>query len=208
MMPPVARLRRLPVPDCEPPYDEGDVPPPRPLRAKDGLQGTLALTFDLPNGLPAEPEVPPALRLAPSLDVRAANRRGDRNGPTRTWAGRLACAVVEVLAGERPATQLLRWTTDDVYDVVARRARRAGREGKLTAFGRPKPTVRSVRVCEPAEGVVEASAVVGRGDRFSAVALRLERIDGRWRCTALEMSWPPGEGLSAGQVSDREKELP
>jgi hypothetical protein len=209
MMPPVVQLRRLPVPDCEPPYDdESDVPPPRPLRAKDGIQGTLALAFDLPNGLPAEPEAPPALRLVPSLGVKAANRRGDRNDPTRTWAGRLACAVVEVLAGERPATQLLRWTTDEVYDVVARRARRAGRHGKLVAFGRHKPTVRSVRICEPAEGVVEACAVVGRGERFSAVALRLERVDGRWRCTALEMNWPPGEGLSAGQIGNCEGGLP
>jgi Family of unknown function (DUF6459) len=196
----VIQLRRLPVPQCEPPYDdESDTSPPYRVRAKDGIQGTLALAFDLPNGLPAEPEAPPDLRLVPSLDARPANRRSDRNGEARAWAGQLARAVVEVLAGERPATQLLRWTTDEVYHVVARRARRAGRSGELAVAGNPKPKLRSVRACEPAEGVVEASAVVGRGDRFSAVALRLELVEGRWRCTALEMSWPPGDGLSAGQ---------
>jgi len=198
-----AQLRRLPVPESEPPYDdEAEMLPPHRPRAKDGIQGTLALAFDLPNGLPAEPEASPPLRLVPPLDIQSAKRPPVRHGTARAWAGRLACAVVEVLAGERPAPQLLRWTTEEVYDVVARRARRAGRDGELAASGRPKPAVRSVRVCEPAEGVVEACAVVGRGDRFSAVALRLESVEGRWRCTALEMSWPPGDGVSAGLGRD------
>jgi hypothetical protein len=197
-MPSTAQLRRLPVPECEPPYDdETDVPPRHRPRAKDGIQGTLALAFNLPNGLPAEPEVPPTLRLVPPSDDGSARRRAAPNDDARAWAGRLASAVVEVMAGERPAAQLLRWTTEEVYDVVARRTRRAGREER-TGSGRPKPAVRSVRTCEPNAGVVEACAVVARGDRFSAVALRLELIDGRWRCTALEMSWPPGDGVSAG----------
>jgi hypothetical protein len=198
-MRPPGQLRRLPVPNCEPPYDdEPDQPERHRPRAKDGIQGTLALAFDLPNGLPAEPETPHALCLVPSPATAPGKRRPKRNGATRDWVARLACAVVEVLAGERPAAQLLRWTTEEVYDVVARRARRAGRDGALAGSGRPKPTVRSVRVCEPTEGVVEACAVVGRGERFSAVALRLESMDGRLRCTALEMSWPPGNGRIAG----------
>jgi hypothetical protein len=47
--------------------------------------------------------------------------------------------------------------------------------------------VRSVRVCLPADGVAEASAVVVSRGRVLAVALRLEGLDGRWRMTALEV---------------------
>jgi hypothetical protein len=44
-----------------------------------------------------------------------------------------------------------------------------------------------VRVTEPADGVAEVSALVRRGLRVTAVALRLEGMDGRWQCTALEL---------------------
>ena len=47
--------------------------------------------------------------------------------------------------------------------------------------------VRGVRVCLPADGVAEASAVVIDADRVRAVAVRLEGLDGRWRATALEV---------------------
>jgi len=47
--------------------------------------------------------------------------------------------------------------------------------------------VRSVRVCEPADGVAELSAVVQAGARFRAIAARLEGLDGRWRCVRLQI---------------------
>ena len=37
------------------------------------------------------------------------------------------------------------------------------------------------------DGVAEVSAVAHRGGRAHAVAARLEGIDGRWRCTALQI---------------------
>jgi hypothetical protein len=37
------------------------------------------------------------------------------------------------------------------------------------------------------DGVAEVSAVARRGGRAHAVAARLEGIDGRWRCTALQI---------------------
>jgi hypothetical protein len=43
-----------------------------------------------------------------------------------------------------------------------------------------------VRVCEPADGVAEAAAVVHGPQRTRAVALRLEGMDGRWRVTAFQ----------------------
>jgi hypothetical protein len=42
-------------------------------------------------------------------------------------------------------------------------------------------------VDEPADGVAEVCAVVSHGERFRAIALRLEGIDGRWRCTVLQL---------------------
>jgi hypothetical protein len=47
--------------------------------------------------------------------------------------------------------------------------------------------VSSTHVFEPADGVVEATAVVVGGPRARAVALRLEGWDGRWRCTRLAL---------------------
>jgi hypothetical protein len=44
-----------------------------------------------------------------------------------------------------------------------------------------------VHVCEPVDGVAEVSAVAHRGGRAHAVAARLEGVDGRWRCTAVQI---------------------
>ena len=44
-----------------------------------------------------------------------------------------------------------------------------------------------VHVSEPVDGVAEVSAVARRDGRAHAVAARLEGIDGRWRCTALQI---------------------
>jgi hypothetical protein len=45
----------------------------------------------------------------------------------------------------------------------------------------------AVHVCEPVDGVAEVSAVARRDGRAHAVAARLEGIDGRWRCTAVQI---------------------
>jgi hypothetical protein len=90
--------------------------------------------------------------------------------------------LLEVLAGVRPLAQLQRDTSLEVYGAL---------EGALTA--RPTPTgmrpdgraVRSLHVQQRPDGVAEVCATVRRGDRFGAVALRLEGLDGAWRCTEL-----------------------
>jgi hypothetical protein len=100
------------------------------------------------------------------------------------WAARLVQAFVEVDAGLRPATQLIRWTTTSVQEAIVRPASTQQR----VAERQLGEIVRSVRASEPVDGVVEVSAVVQRGGhgRCRAIALRLEGIDGRWQCTALE----------------------
>ena len=88
------------------------------------------------------------------------------------------------MAGVRPAPQLLRWTTPEVYAVVARRAAVSARRGMPPAR---RTVVRSLRICEPADGVAEASAVVVDGGRVRALAMRLVGLDGRWRVEALQV---------------------
>jgi hypothetical protein len=44
-----------------------------------------------------------------------------------------------------------------------------------------------VHVTSPFDGVAEVAATVRRGPRVTAVALRLEGLDGRWQCTALHL---------------------
>lgn len=155
-------------------------------------QGTLALDWRLPGDLPAVPRVAPTLRLVPRdpafddgtdpavAEVATGSAALPDPGP---WVAQLVQAVLEVLALERPRQQLVRWLTPEVYAEVSRHVlaappRRAG--------ARPvRRSVSSVHVSEPADGVVEASAVAVGGPRARAVAVRLEGWDNRWRCTRL-----------------------
>ena len=66
-------------------------------------------------------------------------------------------------------------------------ARRAAGEGRRGAPAAGRAVVRSVRLCEPADGVAEASAVVVDGGRVRALAFRLVGLDGRWRVEALQV---------------------
>ena len=101
------------------------------------------------------------------------------------WAAQFVQAAVEVAAGQRPAGQLVRWTTEGVHARIARRSQLAARQER--AAGPSRARVHSVRVCHPADSIVEACAVVSHRNRIRAVALRLEGLDGRWRVTALEI---------------------
>ena len=200
-------VRRLPVPVSEPPYDD-ELPLAQRSAGTDDVrgwgpggavarrgdpapvQGALALSFALPGGAPAVPQPPPGLRL-----VRSTGRSGadgeEWAEPQPTprvalpdpagWAPRLAQAMVEVVGGERPLAQLVRWTSAEVYDRL-RRGLGWGRERDPM-----RAVVRSVTVSEPADGVAEVAAIVRRGPRCTALALRLEGLDGRWQCTALEL---------------------
>lgn len=114
-------------------------------------------------------------------------RRADLPDP-QPWAARIGQAIVEVMAGTRVPVQLVRFTTPEVYAVIARRgAHAARRKVSSTLTGRQRTLVRRVVVCEPADGVAEASLVVLDGDRVRAIALRLVGCDGRWRVEALQV---------------------
>ncbi|TDD58380.1 hypothetical protein E1263_19360 [Kribbella antibiotica] len=120
--------------------------------------------------------VPPARDTRPGLPE------------ARAWGGRLAQAVSEVLAGDRPVAQLVRFTDEDVFLELNRQVRMLGLT--TTAIGRgtkERCTLRSVRVCRPTEEVAEVAAHVRHGGRSRAVALRMEVRRNRWVCTALEV---------------------
>jgi hypothetical protein len=186
-------LRVVPAPRHEPPYDDERRPEQRsrggtspPGGAPPGVQGSLALSFTLPSGVPAVPETP---------SLRPVDEDEPDFGPQRTpsaalpdprsWATLLSQAVVEVLAGHRPVGQLVRWTTSPVYQqlaglsVDARGARPARRQARAV--------VRSVHVCEPVDGIAEACAHVAERSRSWALVLRLEGVDHKWRCTVLDL---------------------
>jgi len=133
-----------------------------------------------------------AARLAAEQVAEAAQVARRRSLPDpRSLAGQLAQAVVEVVTGDRPLTQLLTRLSEEVYDQLSALAPPAptiptlGRDRLTVLHPRDGPKVRTVHVCQPAAGVAEVAARVQTDGRSRALALRLEEWRGRWRCSAL-----------------------
>jgi hypothetical protein len=167
----VPTLRLVPAPNCEPPYDD------EAAAASGSVEGSLALAFP-----PTAVSVP--LSLVPPADPWASRPALVAAAPEpRGWSVRLVQALVEILAGARPAAQLARWTTLDVLEDLERWTGRLAHGPGVTR----RAQVRSVHVSEPVAGVAEACAVVDTGARQRAVALRLESMEGRWRCTDVQL---------------------
>lgn len=160
-----------------------------PLRAPVGLasvQGSLALELAPRFDPPA-----PSLVQVASLDVVEVD--DSRRGQVDAFVGRYLRAVVEIVAGDRPAPQVVRHTHPDVYTDLRRRAvlvARAG--GHSPGQGRTREAVRpqlvSSRTSFVRDDAVEASLVVRYGSRCRAVAARFELVRDRWVCVALEFA--------------------
>jgi hypothetical protein len=178
-------LRRLPLPVSEPAAAQRvELEPPDHPVAPDQYRLTLAL----PTGPPPRPRT----LLIETEPVRPEQRRprpdpdADLPDP-QLWVAKFVQAAVEVAAGVRQPSQLVRWTSLDVHAMLVRRAALAARFDRVSSTRR-RAVVRTVMVCRPAPAVCEASAVVAeRGGRVRAVALRVEGLDGRWRVTALRI---------------------
>jgi hypothetical protein len=140
------------------------------------FQGTLALE------LQQHLEPPPA-RGAPL---------GRDQAEVETWARRFAQAAVEIVGGDRPVSQLLRWTTGAVYQDLHRRAllvaRAGGNQPGVTRVQPVRPQVRSVHTRFVTPTAAETSIHVQYGERSRAVAARFEQRRGRWLCTALDFA--------------------
>ncbi len=123
------------------------------------------------------------------VDQAPVRRMGELPDP-RPLAGQLAQAVVEVLSGTRPLTQLLTRVDEQIYAELSALAPdpvTAPTFGRNRGVIRPqdRPRVCSVHVSRPAADVAEVAARVQTNGRSRAVALRLEEWRGRWRCSAL-----------------------
>lgn len=106
--------------------------------------------------------------------------------PTATVL-QLAQAIVDVLFGRRALTQLNAWATPEVLDQLRLAQCVMASRPAAQRMGWRSPRVVRVRVTTPASGVVEASAVVSASPRTRALALRLEGLDGKWCCTAMQV---------------------
>lgn len=154
--------------------------------------------------VPAGPLLPPLagrptprLRLVdqPALAVDFRTRDedplfGPQGTPTAAlpdpaaWTHRMLLGFLEVHSGLRPPSQIESCFTLELRERVRRAHTVAIRRGS----GRTHPSrVLRIRVCEPADGVAEVSAVVHDRGRVRAVAVRLVGCDGRWRVTLIEM---------------------
>lgn len=159
------------------------VPDPR-SDPHEAVQGTLALDLDCLSAPADRPLAPPP---APLVAV-AGGTALDPAEEVRIWAHRFAQAVVEVTGGDRPLTQLLRWTSTSVYQDLARRVQIMVHTRNAPVRRRTiRPQVRSVHVFQPSPRSAEVSVHVRYGQRSRAVAARLERRRGAWTCTDLQL---------------------
>jgi len=195
-----ARLRAAP--PLEPPYDD-DAPPlvsagTPPLRVVPGTSGVAELPFErIRGGLRVAGRNAASEDGAAGGDVTGTNADDDdpffAPQPTPRAAltnpaqhgTRILWALIEILGRRRPLHQMLPWTTEDVYEEITAWMYRTMRADP-SPHGQPA-SVRSVRVSEPADGVAEVTAVIQLNGRVRAVVLRLEGVDGRWRCTLLRV---------------------
>ena len=149
------------------------------------VQGSLALDLT-PRTAPPRPR----LRSARSLDlvdVATAERRH-----VDAFVGRYLQAVVEISAGDRPVSQVLRHSVPEVYADLSGRSRAftaalGTTPGQVRGPHPARPVVIGVRTAMVRADAVEASAHVRYGRRSRAVAARFEVVRDRWQCVAI--SW-------------------
>lgn len=139
----------------------------------------------LPATAPTTTEPPPITAL-PAPDPAAS-----------IHADRVLRAVVEILGGRRPAQQLSTVLRPDVFASLT----------SLQATAAPlQPRVRKVVAHPQTPGVVEAVALVTLSTGVRALAARfeqhLDKHDGRWQCTALQLR------LTAGDLAARRRYQP
>lgn len=159
------------VPDCEPPFDDERSAASRIQQLRHTPKATTRavtapdkiLDADVP-GWSQDEDI--GVRLTATAELPAAQRTGQL----------LARALVEVLSGQRPLPQLRVHCAPEVF---------AGLQSRQILTGALSHLL-TVRVCEPADGVAEVSAVFRRGERVRAIAFRIQGVDGRWRVTALQ----------------------
>jgi Family of unknown function (DUF6459) len=152
------------------------------------VQGTLALDLSPQHAPPELPDLSGPTRAV--ADVVPIDP--DQRGRLEQWAHRYVQAAVEIVGGDRPASQLLRWTSGAVYADLHRRAvlvaRAGGHQPGVRRVQPVRPHVVTVHTSLVSTTVAEASARIRYGARSRALALRFERRADRWICTAIEFA--------------------
>ena len=158
------------------------------------VQGSLALdTCTEPVVEPVvQPVVGPVVEPAlerPAAGVVPIDRRA--RGEAERWARHIVQAALEVVAGIRPSSQLVRWVSPEVYADVRRRAHLLA----LATHREPerahpvRARLQSLHATYPVPGVLEAAVHVRHGHRSRALAVRFEQRTRRgWVCTALDFA--------------------
>jgi hypothetical protein len=104
--------------------------------------------------------------------------------------------ALEVVDGFRPPSHLRTFTDlAHLVDVtnqlgLLRRPVRTVRvrpTSGVVRTGTGRIRIRHLRICQIGDGVLEAAAVVGLDDQRWALAIRMERRQGHWLCTHLEV---------------------
>lgn len=128
--------------------------------------------------LPLQPMLP--LGPAPEVATGADDTVGEDVRRAVVW---LATAMLETIAGRRPAHQLSRWLSDDAMGSVLdqRRILSGASDTRLVA----------VRIQCPNPGVAEVSLRLARDGHFMAAAIRVVACTDRWRCEAAEFGPAP-----------------
>jgi hypothetical protein len=147
---------------------------------------------------PFDDELPRHLHMVGPLDQRLPFESPRRDNGARAyppphpvlpdpaaWGRRLLIGIIETAAGRRPLPQLAALLSRSVAHGLGADFERAAQRRRphwTHAAG-----VRTVRACQPADGVAEVCATLQVGHRVRAVAMRLEAHHGRWRCTRLQL---------------------
>ena len=108
-------------------------------------------------------------------------------GDPRPHAARTAQLMLEVLAGQRPATALRAVAHPDVIQRLAAASQGFTHQQTEQRRRAIRPTVGRVIVSEPRDGIAEATVIIREGRRSRALALRLEGLQGHWTATIAEL---------------------
>lgn len=93
------------------------------------------------------------------------------------WCTHFAQNVLEVFAGRRQPTQLIKQFHHRIFGELIKKSGSESEVGKI----------RKLHLSEPLDGICETTVTVRFGDRLRALTFRFEGVDNRWLCTALTL---------------------
>lgn len=94
-----------------------------------------------------------------------------------SFATTFAKSVLEIWAGKRPASQLIKWCHSTVYQELKTSVGYQKEVGKF----------RNIHINEPLDGLCESTVTVRFQNRLRSMALRFEGVDHKWVCTNLDL---------------------